>query len=46
MNCKHIKHMAALLLSGSMLLSAGGCLSLEEESAGGRQNGIRATGYL
>ena len=35
MNCKHIKHMAALLLSGSMLLSAGGCLSLEEESAGG-----------
>ena len=35
MNCKHIKHMAALLLFGSMLLSVGGCLSLEEESAGG-----------
>ena len=32
------KRIAALLLAGSMLLSAGGCLNLEEESSGGGRN--------
>lgn len=32
------KRIAALLLAGSMLLSAGGCLDLEEESSGGGRN--------
>lgn len=32
------KRIAALLLVGSMLLSAGGCLNLEEESSGGDRN--------
>lgn len=32
------KRITALLLAGSMLLSAGGCLDLEEESSGGVRN--------